>query len=206
MIYLFTEYDKITDEVLDGLISRLPDKRKKKALRFRHTGGKISCVVGYMVFLYGFRNLYGLSETPDFSIEKNGKPYLAEYPDIHFNISHCNGAVACIFGDMPVGIDIQDMRELTMRHAERVCSAEEIDRIVNSAEPDLEFCRIWSIKESLSKLTGDGVFRDIRNLAPRGTHLSTVFIEPNKYMTASSYNRNDDFAVHKLTLKNLIDL
>ncbi len=206
MIYLFSDYDKISDEIFETLLNKLPEKRKKKALRFRHMGGRISCVVGYLIFLYGYRNIYKLNGLPDFSIEKNGKPYLNDFPDIFFNISHCNGAAACIFGDMPVGIDIQDMRELNMRHVMRVCSEEEIERVKNAAEPDLEFCKIWSVKESLSKLSGEGIFRDIKSVAPRKTNTSTVFIEPDKYMTACSHDKNADFAIHKLNLSNLMDL
>ena len=84
-----------------------------------------------------------------------------EYPEIYFNISHCAGAAVCIFGNTPVGIDIQDIRERNSRSVTRVCSSEEIRHIEDSAEPDLEFCRIWSVKESLSKLSGKGIFREI---------------------------------------------
>ena len=206
MIYLFTEYEKITDENLAVLTAKLPDRRRRKAMRIRHMGGKISCVLGYLLVLYGFRNIYRQNGLPDFSVERNGKPYLNEFPDIFFNISHCNGAVACIFGRMPVGIDIQDMRELNMRSVVRVCSAEEVQHIKDSAEPDLEFCRIWTVKESLSKLSGKGIFRDIRGVTPRGINMSTVFIEPDKYMTSVSHDAHADFSVHKLTLTNLLGL
>ena len=206
MIYLFTEYDRITDENLGILLEKLPEKRRKKALRMRHRDGRISCTIGYLLFLYGFRNIYRQDGLPDFAVERNGKPYLNDYPEIHFNISHCADAAACIFGNAPVGIDIQDMRERNMRSVMRVCSPEEVRHIEDSAEPDLEFCRIWSVKESLSKLSGKGIFRDIRSLTPRGENMSTVFIEPDKYMTGASYDAHADFSVHRLTLANLIEL
>lgn len=207
MIYLFSEYEKITTEIEQLLLDKLPPRRREKALRFRHSGGRISCILGYILFLYGFRNIYKETDLPDFDVTDNGKPYLEKYPDIHFNISHCDGAVACIFGDMPVGVDIQDIRNTTIYHAKRVCSDEEVERIVNSAEPELEFCRIWSVKEALSKLSGTGIlFKDIRNLSPRGTNINTVFIEPNKYITGASYDKNADFSIHKLSLSQIINL
>lgn len=206
MIYLFTEYDKITDDLIPALLERLPEKRRKQALRFRYMGGRISCIVGYLLFLYGYKHLHNRIDHPDFTKDRNGKPYLADDSDIFFNISHCNGAAACIFGDSPVGIDIQDIRELKMRHVMRVCSPEEQNRIKSALEPDLEFCRIWSIKESVSKLTGKGVFRDIKNLNEKGTHTGTFFIQPNKYMTAASSDVNAEFSIHILSLKNLLEL
>ena len=168
--------------------------------------GRTSCVIGYLLFLYGFRNIYKQNGLQDFSTEKNGKPYLNEYPEIYFNISHCAGAAVCIFGNTPVGIDIQDIRERNSRSVTRVCSSEEIRHIEDSAEPDLEFCRIWSVKESLSKLSGKGILRDIRNLSPHGENISTVFIEPDKYMTSASYDAHADFSIHRLTLSNLLEL
>ncbi len=207
MIYLFSEYEKITPEIEKELLDKLPPKRREKALRFRHNGGRISCILGYLLFLYGFRGIYRESALPDFNITADGKPYLIEYPDIHFNISHCNGAVACIFGDMSVGLDIQDVRVSSINHISRVCSEEEIMKITNSAEPDLEFCRIWSVKEALSKLSGKGiVLKDIKTLSPRGVNINSVFIEPNKYMTSASYDKNADFSIHKLSLSQLLKL
>ena len=207
MIYLFSEYEKITPDIEQLLIDKLPPKRREKALRFRHSGGRLSCILGYLLFLYGFRNIYKEKDLPDFNHTQDGKPFLKDYPDIHFNISHCNGAVACFFGSMSVGVDIQDMRDSSFNHIKRVCSDEEIERIENAAEPNLEFCRIWSIKEALSKLSGKGIiFSDIRNLSPRGVNLSTIFIEPNKYLTGASYDKNADFSIHKISLSQLINL
>lgn len=207
MIYLFSEYDKITPEIEQQLLDKLPPKRREKALRFRHNGGRISCILGYLLFLYGFRNIHKETALPDFDVTSYGKPYLKDYPDIHFNISHCNGAAACIFSNMAVGLDIQEMREMSDSILNKVCSNEEIEQIQSSAEPDLEFCRVWSVKEALSKLSGKGiVFKDIKTLSPRGVNINSVFIEPDKYMTSASYDKNADFSIHKLSLSQLLKL
>ena len=207
MIYLFSEYDKITPEMEQQLIDKLPPKLREKSLRFRHNGGRISCILGYLIFLYGFRNIYKETALPDFDITADGKPYLKANPDIHLNISHCNGAAACIFSDMAVGLDIQDARQSSLNHISRICSEEEIIKITNSTEPDLEFCRIWSVKEALAKLSGKGiVFKDIKTLSPRGININSVFIEPDKYMTSASYDKNADFSIYKLSLSQLIKL
>jgi 4'-phosphopantetheinyl transferase len=207
MIYLFSEYERITPEIEQMLIDKLPPKRRERTLRFKHRGGRLSCLLGYLLFLYGFRNIYKESALPDFDVTSSGKPYLKDYPDIHFNISHCNGAVACIFSDMAVGLDIQEMREMSDSILNKVCSNEEIEQIQSSAEPTLEFCRVWSVKEALSKLSGKGiVFGDIKTLSPRGVNINSVFIEPDKYMTSASYDKNADFSIHKLSLSQLIKL
>ncbi len=206
MIYLFTDYENITDDLVHELINKLPEKRKKRAMHIKHTGGQISCTIGYLLFLYGYRELYHLSDLPDFSIAPNKKPYLSNTPEIHFNISHCNGAAACILGNSPVGLDIQDIRELNMRSMRKVCSIEEQKLVEKSSFPALEFCRIWSIKESISKLSGEGIFRNIKNINEHNSHTSTFFIEPNKYLTASALDITTEFTIHIVSLKNLINL
>lgn len=206
MIFLFTDYDKISDEILSELILKLPDERRRQAVRFRFRSGKISCAAAYLSFLYGFRGIYKQNGSPSFSAEKNGKPYLADYPNINFNISHCNNAVCCIFGGAPVGVDIQEVRSFNMRSALKVCSDEEIERIKNSAEPDLEFCRIWTVKEALSKLSGDGISRDMKTLSAKGAFLMTSFLAPDTYLTAASYSPDTDFSVHRLGLNDLLSL
>lgn len=120
----------------------------------------------------------GLSpeSTPPFAIEykEGGKPYLAERPDVHFNISHSGDYVCVAVGDEPVGVDIQEKG--TKR--KELCDAEpdgDYDRERKVAERfftpadkamlsacgraeyrDL-FFRMWSIKESYVKLTGEGM-------------------------------------------------
>ena len=136
MIYLFSEYERITPEIEQMLIDKLPPKRRERTLRFKHRGGRLSCLLGYLLFLYGFRNIYKESALPDFDVTSSGKPYLKDYPDIHFNISHCNGAVACIFSDMAVGLDIQEMREMSDSILNKVCSNEEIEQIHQENRPD----------------------------------------------------------------------
>lgn len=206
MIYLFTEYEQITDEVLAVLIDKLPAERKAKAMRSHNKGVRTSCVLGYLLFLYGYRNLHRKKGSPDWAIAESGKPYLLEFPNIFFNISHCIGACACMFGNTPVGIDIQDCRNFRLNQALRTCSEEEVQTITSSPEPQLEFCRIWSIKESVSKLTGEGIFRDIRSVNANVTNCKTSFVEPDKYMTAASLDPYADFSIHRLTVSDLLSL
>ena len=206
MIYLFTEYNLINDNNFPALFEKLPEQRQHKALRFRNSGGRISCVVGYLLFLFGFRNIYRQNGSPEFACGKNGKPYLKDYPDIFFNISHCNGAAACVFDDVPVGIDIQDIRSTKPVHIRRVCSENEINLIKAAKSHNSEFCRIWSVKEAVSKLNADGVFRDIRQVSGEGYNLFTTLIGPDKYMSAVSSDNSADFSVHVITLDDLLSL
>lgn len=93
-------------------------------------------------------------------IEKgeNGKPYLKNYSGIKFNISHCRGLAVCGVSEGETGVDaelIRGFREGAMR---RIFSHAEAELIRLSENPDEDFFRIWTLKESLCKNTGKGIF------------------------------------------------
>ena len=205
MIYIFTDYNQITPDMEQLLLEKLPPIRREKALRFTVHSGRISCIVSYLLFLYGFRNLYHMEGTPDFSGEKFEKPYLADYPEIHFNLSHCNNGCACIMDNFEVGIDLQEIRKVSLKTFEKICSADEILEIQNSNNPEKEFCKIWSYKEALSKLTGEGIFRDISNISSMGVMLHTEYVVPDMYMSYAS-NENVTQKIVHITVDNLLEL
>lgn len=205
MIYLFTDYDLITKEYEELLLEKLPPVRKEKALRFKPRDGRISCIVGYLLFLYGYKKLYHYSDTPDFSKGDNDKPFLLALPHINFNISHCKGAATCIFSEKPVGIDIQELRLGKLSAMLKICSEDEQALIESAADPDMEFCKIWSIKEAISKQSGDGIFRDIKNLSSEGLFVHTELIDNDKFLTAAGFFESE-FSINKLSLSQLLEL
>ena len=205
MIYIFTDYNKITSEIEQVLLDKLPPRRKEKAIRFTVQNGRISCIVSYLLFLYGYRNLYHMDDTPDFAGEKFEKPYLAEHPEIHFNLSHCNNGCACIMDNCEVGIDLQEIRKVSLKTFEKICSVDEISEIQNSDNPENEFCRIWSYKEAVSKLTGDGIFRDVSNISSDGIALHTEYLEPDMYMSYATYE-NVAQEIVQIRIEDLLEL
>lgn len=102
---------------------------------------------------------YGIS---DIRTEKgaHGKPYLADYPHIHFNLSHCRGLVLCGVSDMPIGVDAELIREYNGRAANRVCSESERAQI----HSDEDFFRFWTLKEALVKNLGTGLSSDLSKI------------------------------------------
>lgn len=91
------------------------------------------------------------------SRKKNGKPFFADYPDIHFNLSHCSGGAACIIDSVPVGIDIENVRPFHERTARRVCTEAELEYICGSQDPNRSFFKLWTLKESAVKASGTGI-------------------------------------------------
>jgi 4'-phosphopantetheinyl transferase len=96
---------------------------------------------------------------------ESGKPYLIDYPHIHFSISHSKFAVACAVYDKHIGVDIENIRNFSTNVTKRVCTKEEQTLIDNSENKEDTFFRMWTFKESYVKLTGDGLSYGLKNVS-----------------------------------------
>lgn len=90
--------------------------------------------------------------------DKKGKPFLAEFTNLHFNISHCDGLAVCGISSDEIGVDAELIRGCSSKVMKRIFSAEEQNFIAVSKSPETDFFKIWTLKESLCKFTGDGIF------------------------------------------------
>ncbi len=96
-------------------------------------------------------------EKEELRFNRYGKPYLKNYENIFFNISHCKELAACIVADSEVGIDAENIRPYSLRVAKRVFSDREMELFNNSEKKDETFFRIWTLKESFVKAIGIGI-------------------------------------------------
>ncbi len=117
----------------------------------------------------------------DLRIGRLGKPELAEYPGVFFNLTHCDGAAACVVSDRLCGIDAEKVRSLkpnVMRRAfsERECAA--VERAPEKLK-DLVFFRIWTLKESYVKALGTGISYPLKTAGflPAGQEITTNITE-----------------------------
>lgn len=72
--------------------------------------------IAYLLLRYGLRKEYGINENVVLSEGSCGKPYLSNYPFVHFNLSHCDKGVACMISDSAVGIDITSVKKENICH------------------------------------------------------------------------------------------
>lgn len=88
-----------------------------------------------------------------------GKPALADYPGIHYNITHADGITACITGKTECGIDAEMVRRYRPNVIRRAFSDAEKKLMDEAAEEEknLLFFRLWTLKEAYVKAIGIGV-------------------------------------------------
>ena len=157
------------DENIDGYdleqgLREISPQRREYALRYRNERDQRCCVAAYLLLQRALRQEYGITELPELVHDQNGKPSLAGRPDIHVSLSHCRDAVACVVSDQPIGIDVETRNHYSPEVAQRVMSEEEMCHIMASSDPATAFTRLWTMKESLFKLTGDDQGGDIARM------------------------------------------
>ena len=129
--------------------------------------------LGRELLVHGLKELYGVSvDSLDaleemLEISENGKPFLKDYPNVHFSITHCDGLVACAFGEREVGMDAEKVQEYPEILINRCFSAKEKDFLyARGVTPDLHqewFFRHWTLKEAYVKKTGVGVDTNLQD-------------------------------------------
>ena len=98
---------------------------------------------------------HGVSEKSVY-VGQNGKPMAEE---LCFNISHSGQLVACAIGDKPVGCDVEEMKAVPEGFVTRFFSDGErryLQEFKDIAHQEA-FFRLWTMKESYAKMTGEGM-------------------------------------------------
>lgn len=102
-----------------------------------------------------FRNV----EDIQFERTDTGKPFLKDYPALHFNISHSRKWIICALSDHPIGVDIEMIRGISDEVIANVLSSAEQDALQGKPYSQREelFFSYWAAKESYLKALGVGL-------------------------------------------------
>lgn len=172
----------IHDFDLEAAMQTISAQRREQALKFKYELGQRTCVLAYQLLKQALRQEYGIDENPIFTYTEHGKPLLADHPQIHFSLSHCREAVACAVSYQPVGIDVESIREYKPSLAAYTMNDAELAMITSSERPDIAFTRLWTMKEALQKLTGEGITDNMKHVLDRAaTFRFTTSEPPNRH-------------------------
>lgn len=160
MIYYIDHIDTLGDDVIELLLPYVSSERMAYAGRYRFRNDRVQSLLAYILLRIGLYEEYGICHMPKIGISETKKPFLEEYPQIHFNLSHCKNGVACGIADSPLGVDIQHYVEFKDGVAAYFMTPSEIQR-AKQGNADVEFTRIWTLKESYGKWSGSGICYDM---------------------------------------------
>lgn len=115
--------------------------------------------------------------------DENGKPFLADHRDLHVNLSHSEDVVMCALSPSAVGCDVQSLIEPTPRLAARCLTP--LEQAGLNSQPDNErsayFTRLWTLKESVVKATGQGLKMGLNSVEFSLGETKTVCVEGVSY-------------------------
>lgn len=124
---------------------------------------------------------------------KNGKPFLKDYPGFHFNLSHSGDFVVCATGPQAIGIDIQKIKDLNLTLAQRFFHPNEFEFLMAlpSEMRKTAFSQIWAAKESYLKYLGTGLATRLDSFAvhldQEGGQIKGVKAHLKKYQGPEDY-------------------
>ena len=144
---------------LDDISALLGEERYNYCKKMKNVKAGLCSAYAFLLLRYALNKEFGITAVPSFIRGEQDKPFLRDTPDIFFNLSHSGTSEVCAVSRSPVGVDIQDIRPLTMRVGKKFLTEKEYEKVAHITDPDelsKELCRIWCIKESYGKFTGKG--------------------------------------------------
>lgn len=179
-VCIFDDMTQGTPEEIQRLLPLVSDERREEALKYKHLFGQFACLKSYVMLREILESL-GLSHPFLFEKNEHDKPFLKEYPHIHFNLSHCKNGIAVAVSDQPVGIDIESYREVSDSLI-RYTMNEEERRIINeSDDPVRTFTEYWTKKEAVFKLHGTGITNNLHGLLQGDENVETWVNSEKRY-------------------------
>ncbi|HEY9062081.1 MAG TPA: 4'-phosphopantetheinyl transferase superfamily protein [Pseudobacteroides sp.] len=144
----------------DRLMSCVSSEKQARIKKYRMQEDALRALFGDLMVRYVICTRLNLTnEELFFKLNDYGKPYLLGNTDFNFNISHSGEWVVCIADSSPAGIDVEGIRSMDMKIAERFFSKDELIDI-NSKQPCDRvdyFFQLWTLKESYIKACGKGL-------------------------------------------------
>ena len=206
MIYLYENLAEYSDESYLKHLNSLPAWRKEKALQYKKLDDRKRSVLAFVLLQRALRDEYGITEVPEFVYNEFGKPSFSNLP-IHFSLSHCKDAVACAVSDHNIGIDVETIVPYNPDVARRVCTAAELEMLEQSANKDVDFIKLWTAKEAISKYEGMGLSLPFSEIDTMNYLLCSNVSVNSRYVLSICYGkRTDTLAFPRIKMLSATDL
>jgi len=142
------------------------------------------------------QTLNELPEKLSIKIAEHGKPYLADTPELTFNLSHsANSIVIAVSRDCQLGVDIESCKPRVSMAAlvDKCFAAEEIAfwNQLPEAQKISEFYRYWTRKEAFVKATGRGIALGLNECVINSENQAVFLRVPAECGEASTWHALD---------------
>jgi len=139
----------LEDALYHRLLQRCSAARREKLETIQTAAGKRNSLAAAVLLDLALQTRGIREQNVKYEYGETGKPSVCGIPGFHFSISHSGSSVICAVSEQPVGADLQESRPVSERLQHRMFT--ERERLL--ADP----IRLWTLKESYAKLTGEGI-------------------------------------------------
>ena len=199
-------------ELVATLIPNLPHKKLISMLNQQIEENEVNRIMSITNEDHAFRSAAGslllaqmvcrISGYPVSSISihryPNGKPFLPDFPNLHFNITHTHHLAVLAIDTKLVGVDIEKVSKARMAVAKRFFSESEKEMLnaCTADQRDKLFFELWTIRESFVKAIGCGIFGTMGDFTPEknGSVWQVNHIESGLW-NIKHYNLSTDYLV-----------
>lgn len=146
------------------LMDRIDPEHLTRIRRFRRQEDFLRSLYGEVLVRHVLRGM----GYPDIRIQRTAKnkPFCPDIPQWKFSISHGGAWVAVSVSPFETGVDLEEIKGDCRDVYETVLTKGELDLLRRTAEPlqTKEFLRMWTVKEAWLKRTGEGLYRDPKEI------------------------------------------
>lgn len=175
-LYFLQINETIDEPIFLQMLELLSPEKREQIKRYRFDlDKKLSLYSEALVRILACQFLNISNKDITFVKSSFGKPYIQEYSNFHFNISHTKSAIAVIISDKSIGVDIEAIREADMLIANRFFTDDEIRYITEANEyKNKRFFEIWTKKEAYIKYIGKGLSIPLNSFNTLDDDLSSI--------------------------------
>ena len=151
------------------------DSRREKIRSYKFENGKRLSLGAGIVLAETLRD-FGVTDTR-LRIEESGRPLL-ESGELFFSLSHSGTMAVCAASQNPIGVDVEEVREIRAEPLMRFLHEEEQEMIQAAEDRNFAFLKIWTRNESFGKRSGEGIGRSLKEESLVSLHPSdSVFFQ-----------------------------
>lgn len=150
MLFIIENIDELSESFLSDVYSSVKDRFKEDTYP-----KKKESLCGRVLLDFALSSECSLKDYLAV-FKKDKKPYLSG-ADVFFNISHSGKTVVLSLSDEETGCDVQVVSSFNEKLARRFFTENETKKILSAKNKDEEFIKLWTLKESILKCSGEGL-------------------------------------------------
>ncbi len=178
-------------------MERVPENRREKVRALRHEDIRRQSLGAGLLLALALKERGAEGRDARILESSRGKPYLPDFPEIHFNLSHAGIWAMCAVGDGELGCDTERVGRGRERLAARFLHPEEQAYLASfGGETEREwqraFTRIWTRKESRLKAAGTGITVSMNHFSVLRDPPGLRFADPPEALREAARRATED--------------